>query len=84
MYKCLATYGLPEEVIEYFALTDITEENPMSKVYKKDLHICLDERDNRTEDMVGSTSKGFTVESLYTTFPSVPTRPSYMSVDATG
>lgn len=73
MYKCLATYVLPEGVLEYFSLTEITEEDPKSKaadpLYKKELHIYLDERDNRTEDMAGSTSKGFTDESFIYDFP---------------
>lgn len=73
MYKCLAMYVLPEGVLEYFDLTDITEEEPKTKstdiIYNKELHIYLDERDNRTRDMLGSTSKGFTDESCIYDFP---------------
>lgn len=73
MYKCLAMYVLPEGVLEYFDLTDITEEKPKSKspdiLYEKELHIYLDERDNRPADMLSATSKGFTPESCIYDFP---------------
>lgn len=47
-YKGLAIYILPEGVTDYFDLVDFNEE-PAQKgdqLYKKELHLYLDERDS--------------------------------------
>lgn len=49
MYKGLASYFLPEGVLEYFDVTDFAEVPTKDKnvLYTTELHIYLDERDNR-------------------------------------
>lgn len=71
MYEGLASYILPKGVLEYFEVTCFTEEPAKEKnvLYLTELHIYLDERDKRTEDMAGSESDGFTQESLLYDFP---------------
>jgi len=70
-YEGLASYFLPKGVLEYFEVTDFAEEDPKEKdiLYDKELHIYLDERDNRTLDMKGSLSNGFGEESCLLDFP---------------
>ena len=70
-YKGLAIYILPEGVTDYFDLVDFNEE-PAQKgdqLYKKELHLYLDERDNRPEGFVGIKSNGFTEEKQILDFP---------------
>ena len=53
-YKGLAIYILPEGVTDYFDLVDFNEE-PAQKgdqLFKKELHLYLDERDNRPETLL--------------------------------
>jgi hypothetical protein len=70
-YKGLAIYILPEGVTDYFDLVDFNEE-PAQKgdqLYKKELHLYLDERDNRPEGFVGIKPNGFTEENQILDFP---------------
>ena len=70
-YKGLAIYILPEGVTDYFDLVDFNEE-PAQKgdqLYKKELHLYLDERDNRPEGFVGIKPNGFTEEKQILDFP---------------
>jgi hypothetical protein len=70
-YKGLAIYILPEGVTDYFDLVDFNEE-PAQKgdqLYKKELHLYLDERDNRPEGFVGIKPNGFTEERQILDFP---------------
>ena len=55
MYEGLASYFLPTGVLEYFAVTDFCEVPTQNTevLYTTELHIYLDERDNRTADMRG-------------------------------
>lgn len=71
MYEGLASYFLPPGVLEYFEVTDFAEETVSSKdlLYSTILHIFLDERDNRTPDMKGAVSNGFSEESCLKDFP---------------
>ena len=71
MYEGLASYFLPSGVLEYFEVTDFAEERTRDKdeLYTTELHIYLDERDNRTPDMAGSISDGFGDESCLYDFP---------------
>lgn len=71
MYKGLASYFLPEGVLEYFDVTDFAEVPTKDKnvLYTTELHIYLDERDNRTPDMECSVSDGFGEESCLLDFP---------------
>lgn len=52
MYKGLASYILPNGVLEYFDVVDFVEEpTPEDHLYTKLLHLYLDERDNRPEEL---------------------------------
>ena len=70
-YKGLAIYILPEGVTDYFDLVDFNEESAQKgdQLYKKELHLYLDERDNRPEGFVGIKSNGFTEERQILDFP---------------
>ena len=55
MYKGLASLFLPEGVLNYFEVVDYAEEpNPKDNLYRKILHLYLDEHDNRPDDMHGA------------------------------
>ena len=71
MYEGLASYFLPTGVLEYFEVTDFCEvpTQDTEVLYTTELHIYLDERDNRTPDMSGSVSDGFGDESCLLDFP---------------
>ena len=71
MYEGLASYFLPSGVLEYFELTDYEEVTTRDKgvLYTTELHIYLDERDNRTPEMACSVSAGFGEESCLLDFP---------------
>ena len=71
MYEGLASYFLPTGVLEYFEVTDFAEvpTQDIEVLYTTELHIYLDERDNRTSDMSGSVSDGFGEESCLLDFP---------------
>lgn len=70
-YKGLAIYFLPEGVTKYFDLVDFCEEpaHKSDQPYKKELHLYLDERDNRPEGFSGIKSNGFTEEKQILDFP---------------
>ena len=70
MYKGLVSYFLPDGVLEYFAVVDFAEE-PTSEdtLYRKILHLYLDERDNRPPSMSGAKPNGFTEERCILDFP---------------
>ena len=72
MYEGLASYFLPEGVLEYFEVSDFAEQQTKDKnvLYTTELHIYLDERDNRTPEMRGSESNGFEAEFCLLDFPS--------------
>ena len=71
LYEGLASYFLPSGVLDYFEVTDFTEvpTQDTEVLYTTELHIFLDERDNRTPDMSGSVSDGFCEESCLFDFP---------------
>lgn len=60
-YKGLAIYILPEGVTNYFDVVDFNEQpaKDHGKLYKTELHIYLDEKDNRPEGFDGVKSNGF-------------------------
>lgn len=52
MYKGLASYILPDGVLDYFDVVDFAEEpTPEDRLYRNILHLYLDERDNRPSSM---------------------------------
>ena len=59
MYEGLASYFLPTGVLEYFEVTDFAEDPTQATdvLYTTELHIYLDERDNRTPDMEGALTQ---------------------------
>ena len=70
MYKGLASSFLPEGVLNYFEVIDYAEEpNPKDNLYRKILHLYLDELDNRPDDMHDAKPNGFTEEHLILDFP---------------
>ena len=71
MYEGLASYFLPTGVLEYFEVTDLAEvpTQDTEVLYTTELHIYLDERDNRTPDMIGSVSDGFGGRVMSSGFP---------------
>ena len=71
MYEGLASYFLPEGVLKYFEVTDFATQRTLDKdvLYTTELHIYLDERDNRTPDMKDSVSNGFGEESCLLDYP---------------
>ena len=70
MYKGLASYILPDGVLEYFDVVDFAEDPaPGDKLYRKILHLYLDERDNRPSAMSGAKPNGFTEECRILDFP---------------
>ena len=70
MYKGLASYFLPDGVLDYFDVVDFAEEPaPDDNPYGKTLHLFLDERDNRSSDQGNLTPNGFTEERCILDFP---------------
>ena len=71
MYEGLASYFLPEGVLKYFEVTDFAEQPTIDTdvLYTTELHIYLDERDNRTPEMTGSVSNGFEGEFCLLDYP---------------
>ena len=72
MYKGLASYFLPDGVLDYFDVVDFAEDpspDPVKNPYGKTLHLYLDERDNRPSEMSDFTANGFTEERCILDFP---------------
>lgn len=71
IYKGLAIYILPDGVTNYFDLVDFSEEAAAKgdQLYKTELHLYLDERDNRPEGFAGIKPNGFTEEKKILDFP---------------
>lgn len=71
MYEGLASYFLPKGVLDYFEVTNFAEipTRDNEVLYTTELHIYLDERDNRTPDMKESISNGFGEEYSLLDFP---------------
>ena len=70
MYKGLASYFLPDGVLEYFDVVDFAEEpTPGDTLYRKILHLYLDECDNRPPSMSEAKPNGFTEERSILDFP---------------
>ena len=70
-YKGLAIYILPEGVTDYFDLVDFCEESAHEKeqLYTRELHLYLDEKDNRPAGFSGVKPNGFTEERKILDFP---------------
>lgn len=86
MYEGLASYFLPTGILEYFEVTDFTEipTQDTEVLYTTELHIYLDERDNRTPDMSGSVSDGFGEEAVFLISRHVTRKQSSMYADVAG
>lgn len=70
MYKGLASYILPDGVLDYFDVVDFAEEpTPEDRLYRNILHLYLDERDNRPSSMSSAKPNGFTEERCILDFP---------------
>ena len=70
MYKGLASYILPDGVLDYFDVVDFAEEpTPEDRLYRNILHLYLDERDNRPSSMSSAKPNGFTEECRILDFP---------------
>ena len=72
-YKTLASFLLPEGILDYFDVTDVIEEHTgeyaETGVEKLKLHICLDERDTRSDERHDLKPNGFTESREVTDFP---------------
>jgi len=70
-YKGLAIYFLPEGVTEYVDLVDYCEEaaRKVGQLNTKELHLYLDEKDNRPEGFAGIKANGFMEEKQILDFP---------------
>lgn len=71
-YEFLASFFLPEGMLDWFELTSVTEESideSPDRVFKAVLHIYLDERDNRTDETSYLRPNGFTEETTIKDFP---------------
>ena len=73
VYEGLASYFLPEGALEFFELTkfEVVPTKAKGVLYKTELHIYLDERDNRSDDMKEAVSNGFSAESKLLDFPTL-------------
>ncbi|WP_278910896.1 hypothetical protein [Leyella stercorea] len=70
MYKGLASYILPDGVLDYFDVVDFAEEpTPEDRLYRNILHLYLDERDNRPSSMSSAKPNGFSEECRILDFP---------------
>jgi len=65
-------YFLPDGLLDYFEpvmAEDKEHQIKKDEVYKRELHLYFDERDNRTEDLQYLRPNGFTEERLISDFP---------------
>ena len=65
-------YFLPDGLLDYFEpvmAEDREHQIKKDEVYKRELHLFFDERDNRTEDLQYLRPNGFTEERLISDFP---------------
>ena len=75
LYQHFLSFFLPEGILDYFEPVWMETQSLDSRESKKDilysssLHIYLDERDNRPEDMRELRPNGFTEETVITDFP---------------
>lgn len=65
-------YFLPEGLLDFFEpvmAEDKEHQIKKDEVYKRELHLYFDERDNRTEDLQYLRPNGFTEERMISDFP---------------
>ena len=65
-------YFLPEGLLDYFEpvmAEDKEHQVKKDEVYKRDLHLYFDERDNRTPELQHLRPNGFTEEKVISDFP---------------
>ena len=85
MYKGLASYILPDGVLDYFDVVDFAEEpTPEDRLYRNILHLYLDERDNRPSSMSSASLTALARNAAYWTFPYVTAKPYCMSAAEDG
>jgi hypothetical protein len=72
-YKTLASFLLPDGILDFFDVTDVSEEHTgkyaETGAEKIKLHIYLDERDTRSDEWHGLKPNGFTESREVTDFP---------------
>lgn len=74
-YALMISFMLPEGMLDYFELVNMREEekkesnNELDVLFRNELHIYLDERDNRSADELGLKPKGFTDETVFKDYP---------------
>lgn len=74
-YALMISFMLPEGMLDYFELVNMREEekkesnNELDVLFRNELHIYLDERDNRSVDELGLKPKGFTDETIFKDYP---------------
>ena len=75
LYEHFLSFFLPEGILDFFELVWVETQSLDSRESKKDilytgtLHMYLDERDNRTDEMQDLRPNGFTEETVISDFP---------------
>lgn len=75
LYQHFLSFFMPEGILDFFEPVWMEIQSLDSRESKKDilytssLHIYLDERDNRPEEMQALRPNGFTEEMVFTDFP---------------
>ena len=75
LYEHFLSFFLPEGILDFFELVWAETQSLDSRESKKDilytgtLHMYLDERDNRTDEMQDLRPNGFTEETVISDFP---------------
>ena len=75
LYQHFLSFFLPEGILDFFEPVWMETQSLDSResnkdiLYSSSLHIYLDERDNRPEDMLGLRPNGLTEETVITDFP---------------
>lgn len=72
MSQYFISFFLPEGILDWFEIVkgnEVPLEKKKDEVYNATLHIYLDERDNRTPEMLFLRPNGFTEETIVNDFP---------------
>ena len=75
-------YFLPEGLLDYFEpvmAEDKEHQVKKDEVYKRDLHLYFDERDNRTPELQHLRPNGFTEERTISDFPATCIPDNYLT-----
>lgn len=72
-FELLASFFLPNGILDWFdfikASEELIDKPKTGSIHKSTLHVYLDEKDNRTEELSYLRPNGFTEETLVKDFP---------------